>query len=93
MKVVPANGKLSRVPPQTDSLSVSVRSGNMRDDTRKHVLSESVALEDTSIRDETNKDTVVASPSPVSKRVRFADSVPGRSLVDMCPADLQVGNT
>ena len=57
------------------------------------MLSESFALEGTSIRDETNKDNVVASPSPVSKRVRFADSVPGRSLVDMCPADLQVGNT
>ena len=93
MKVVPANGKLSRVPPQTDSLSVSVRSGNLRDDTMKHLLSESFALEHTSIRDETSKDTAVADPSPASKRVRFADSVPGRSLVEMCPADLQVGNT
>ena len=93
MEVVPAIGKLSRVHPQTDSPSASVRSGNLRDDTRKHILSESFSLEDTSIRDETNKDPVVAGPSPVSKRARFADSVPGSSLVDMCPADLQVGTT
>ena len=57
------------------------------------MLSESFALEDTSIRYETKKDTVVAGPSTVGKRVRFADSVAGRSLVDMCPADLQVANT
>ena len=92
MKVVPTIGKLSRVPLQTDSLSASVRSGNLRDDVRKHMLSESFALEDTSIRYETNKDTVVAGPFPVSKRVRFADSIPGGSLFDMCLADLQVGN-
>ena len=49
MKVVPF-GKLSGVPPQTDSLSVSAKSGNLRDDTKKHVLSESFALVDTSIR-------------------------------------------
>ena len=40
-----------------------------------------------------SKDTAVVHPSPVSKRVRFADSAPGRSLVDMCPTDPHVGNT
>ena len=44
------------------------------------MLSESFALEDTAICDETSKDTAVAGPSPVGKRVHFADSVPGRSL-------------
>ena len=34
--------------PQTYSLSVSVRSSSPRDDTGKHVLSVSLALEDTS---------------------------------------------
>ena len=91
MEVVPAIGKLSRVSPQTDSLSVSVRPGNLRDHTRKHILSESFALKNTSIRDETKKDPVVADPSPGSKRVRFAVSLVGRWLT--CPADLQVGNT
>ena len=91
MEVVPAIGKLSRVSPQTDSLSVSVRPGNLRDHTRKHILSESFALKNTSIRDETKKDPVVADPSPGSKRVRFAVSLVGRWLT--CPTDLQVGNT
>ena len=57
------------------------------------MLSESLTLEGMSIGDETSKDAAVVDPSPVSKRVRFADGVPGRSLVDMCPADPHVGNT
>ena len=47
----------------------------------KHVLSELFAPEATSIIDETREDTTVVVPSPVSKRVRCSDSVPGRSLV------------
>ena len=93
MKVVPAVGRLFRVFPQIDCPSFSVRSGNPRADTGKHVLSESLTLEDMSICDETSKDTAIVYSSPVSKRVRFADGVPGRSLVDMCPADPHVRNT
>ena len=78
MEVVPAVGKLFTVSPQIDCPSVSVRSGNPRDDIGKHVLSESLTLEDMSICDETSEDTAVVDPSPVSKRVRFADSAPGR---------------
>ena len=85
--------------PQIDCPSVSVRSGNPREDIGKqdigkHVLSESLTLEDMSICDETSKDTaVVVDPSPVNKRVCFADSVPGRLLVDMCPAEPHAGIT
>ena len=93
MEVVPAVGRLFKVSPQINCPSVSVRSSNPREDTGKHVLSESLAPEDMSICDETGKDTAVVDPSPVSERVRFAGSVPGRSLVDMCPADPHVGNT
>ena len=92
MEVVPAVGKLFRASPQTDCSSVSVGSGDPRDDIGKHVLSKSLTLEDTFIYD-TSNDTAVVDPFPVSKRARFADSVPGRSLVDMCPADPHVGNT
>ena len=57
------------------------------------MLSESLTLEGLSICDETSKNTAVVDPFTVNKRVRFADIVPGRSLVDMCPADPHVGNT
>ena len=93
MEVVPAVERLFRVFPEIGCPSVSVRSGNPRDDIGKHVLSESLTLGDMSICDEASKDTVVVNPSPVSKRVRFADSAPGRSLVVMCPADPHVSNT
>ena len=93
MEVVSAVGSSLRVSPEIDCPSVSVRSGNPRDDIGKHVLFESPTLGGMSICDETSKDTAVVDPSPESKRVRFADSVPGRSLVDMCPADPHVGNT
>ena len=46
------------------------------------MLSESFALEDTAICDETSKDTAVAGPSPVGKRVHFAVSLVGRCV---CP--------
>ena len=93
MEVVPAVGKLFRFCPQIDYLSFSVRSGNPRDDIGKHVLTESLDLGDTSIHDETRKDTAVVGPSAVSKRVRFANSVSGWLLVGMCLADPHVGNT
>ena len=93
MEVVPTVGKLLRVSPQIDCPLVSVRSSNPKDDTAKHVLSESRTLEDASIQDETSKDTAVVYPSPLRKCVRFADGIPGRSLFDMCPADPHVGNT
>lgn len=93
MEAVPAFGKLSRVSPQIDCPSVAGKSGSLRDDIEKHVLSEPFALEVTSIIDETRDNTAVVVSSPVSKRVRFADSVPGRSLLDMCPADLKVSST
>ena len=57
------------------------------------MFSESFTLEFTSIHDETSKDTAIVFPSPVSTRVRFANRVPGRASVDMCPADPHVGNT
>ena len=68
--------------PQIDCQSVSVRSGDLRDDTGKPVFSESLALENTPFYDETSKDTAVAGPSPVSKRMRFQTvSLLGRWLI------------
>ncbi|CAN0502514.1 unnamed protein product, partial [Laminaria digitata] len=86
-------GKSSKVPVQqlSDGMSKAVQLGSLRGDERGCIPSESLDLT-MSIVDECvprRLDTDI-DVSPPRKCVRFADGLPGRSLVDVCPIDFPV---